>query len=414
MEFKLRRNELLDAIRTVLSIVPSNPTHPILGTVLFKFSSAVVELTGFDLKTLINAKVDYKTIDDSRPADFCLGMPTAFCKLLESLNDDFVKLTINEEIITLSVTNGSYDFPKSALDNYPDTAMDIRGDALFHVELGNTFADSFRIISKTISTDPTKQVLCGFNLKYDKERSIKLAGTNGHKLSWSKIKPPKVWVDGKYIVDEDLVEELEDDETNESDSSTNQTLSIDALKSAIPLGDVFQLYIHEGIYNLDVFTQVGEELHQLPYSFAGRMLDGAYPYYEQLIPQTFAHTLTCDLNDLIQSLERLMIFNQKDSFFIIEFDRSASNSQITINSTNEVSNASTQINIESGFSEHVNEFKIGLNLKYALESIKAFKGLGTRRLKIHFSEHGTQPIVLEPIGSLFEIKTLVMPVKIRS
>lgn len=218
------------------------------------------------------------------------------------------------------------------------------------------------------STDETKQVLTGVNLN-----GVKVASTDGHRLS---------------------VVTLEDAFPGDSITVPSSTLSL-ILKLA---GSSITPEIGVNLDDRMISFQIGStEIHS-------RLIEGQYPNYPQLIPNSFAHSFTLVRAELIQRLDIVMVMAaQKNDVVTLTFSPDS-----LVISAEAGENGESQEWLECSASD----FEVSLNGKYALE---ALKNLGSEDLRMYCNSP-TTPIVIKPVDSGVEggYSHMIMPIQKRS
>lgn len=421
---RFERIELINALKAVINQVPLRPTHPVLGNLLFKFSNGIVEITAFDLSELATAKIPY-TLPTSEDAaiNFCLGNPSVFNKLINTLGTHYIDIEpkLEEATCHLNSDGSRYDFPIMDDKEYPDTVMDAKSDPAAYIQLDARFSDAFQVAVQPVSTDPTKQVLTGINFRLYQDGGVKLVGTDGHRLTTARFRSNVTTLNQETIwkANEDHWDEedwarfgdmTEQDKLNAAENKlADVTVCPDVLSSVIKSADSFDIYFGEGVFNIELFKVDGEDRELLPYSYAGRIKDGAYPAVEQLIPVQFKHDFKCSLNRITDILERFSLFQIKDS--VIYFNYSNHDCEHISLSVEDDSRVNTEtLTCQASFD--TDEFAIAFNLKYLMEALKTFKVYRTKEVLFKLNEPN-QAIILEPIGSVIQTLTLLMPVQIR-
>lgn len=422
---RFERTELINAFKAIIAQVPLRPTHPILSTVLFRFGAGLVEITAFDLSELATAKIPFilPTTEDGAK-DFCLGSPTVFLKLIDSIQVDYVDIDprYDEATLHLNADGNRYDFPLMGDEEYPDTVMDAKSNPSAFIRLDARFSDAFRVASKPVSTDSTKQVLTGINFRLWKDGSVKLVGTDGHRLTTAQFKSNVMSVGGETIWKSNEDEWDEDDWarfgdlTEEDKLSASKekvgdiTLCTGVIESVVNEADSFDIYFGDGVFNIELFKICDNERFILPYSYAGRIKDGMYPATEQLIPTQFKHEFSCSLNRFIDALDRFSLFPIKNG--VLHLDYTYDDVEFIKLSIEDDSRVNTEkVPAHTSFGDE-KTFSIGFNLKYLVEALKAFKVYGTKEVLFKLNEP-SQALVIEPIGSTIQTLTLLMPVQIR-
>ena len=136
-----------------------------------------------------------------------------------------------------------------------------------------------------------------------------------------------------------------------------------------------------------------------------RTLEGTYPNYSQLIPDSFSKILIFNTKKLIDSLERIAVLaDQQSSVVKIKLD----NTDLALISADaqDIGNANESIPVSySG-----ENFDIAFNVRYLLEGLKVISSENVL-LKCNIA---TTPAVFVPEDNLNSFTYLVMPVQVRS
>jgi DNA polymerase-3 subunit beta len=136
-----------------------------------------------------------------------------------------------------------------------------------------------------------------------------------------------------------------------------------------------------------------------------RTLEGTYPNYSQLIPDTFSKTLNFNTKKLIDALERIAVLaDQQSSVVKIKLD-DKDLASISADAQ-DIGNANESIPVSySG-----ENFDIAFNVRYLLEGLKVIASENVL-LKCNIA---TTPAVFVPEDNLNSFTYLVMPVQVRS
>jgi len=136
-----------------------------------------------------------------------------------------------------------------------------------------------------------------------------------------------------------------------------------------------------------------------------RTLEGTYPNYSQLIPDTFSKILIFNTKKLTDALERIAVLaDQQSSVVKIKLD----NTDLASISADaqDIGNANESIPVSySG-----ENFDIAFNVRYLLEGLKVIYSENVL-LKCNIA---TTPAVFVPEDNLNSFTYLVMPVQVRS
>ena len=146
-------------------------------------------------------------------------------------------------------------------------------------------------------------------------------------------------------------------------------------------------------------------LNQINQIITTRTLEGTYPNYSQLIPDSFSKILNFNTKKLIDALERIAVLaDQQSSVVKIKLD-DKDLASISADAQ-DIGNANESIPVSySG-----ENFDIAFNVRYLLEGLKVIASENVL-LKCNIA---TTPAVFVPEDNLNSFTYLVMPVQVRS
>lgn len=385
--------DLKNNLSLVSRAVPSRPTHPILANVLLvaNQSKNQVTLTGFDLSLGIRSCFSAEVEEE--------GVITLPAKLLNDiiarLPEGEVTISYDEDeieenpLVSINSLSGKFQLRGVRGEEYPELpaverekAFLLPVTALNEGLKGSLFA---------ASNDESKQILTGVHLTRNLE-TLEFAATDGHRLAVVKTS----------AVDTEEGEEGEITEKPPVTEEQNFTITIPAralrelekILSMAKDGESIALYVDEG----QVVFELGQQ------NLTSRKLDGAYPNYNQLIPNQFERTMIIERKRMIESLERVSVLSdQKNN--LVKFNLDSENKQLTLSvEAKELGNAQESISAEiSG-----DNFEIGFNIRYLMDGLKA---LSANEIKFQFNG-ATQPVIATPLSGL-QMTYLIMPVQLR-
>ena len=136
-----------------------------------------------------------------------------------------------------------------------------------------------------------------------------------------------------------------------------------------------------------------------------RTLEGTYPNYSQLIPDTFSKIFNFNTKRLIDALERIAVLaDQQSNVVKIKLDNTDSASISA--DAQDIGNANETVPVSySG-----ENFDIAFNVRYLLEGLRVISSENVL-LKCNIA---TTPAVFVPEDNLNSFTYLVMPVQVRS
>lgn len=391
MKLVCSQSDLNTHLSLTFRAVPSRPTHPILANVLLQADAAnsQVSLTAFDLslgiRTSFNAEVlEAGTI--TLPAkllnDIVSRLPEGDITLDDTIpeKEDGQQSVDNGLTVTLKPKSGRYKVRAMGAEEFPelpvtenDRAIHLPASALIEGLGGSLFATS---------SDESKQVLTGVHLTV-KQDSLEFAATDGHRLA----------------VVETINENLDDDEQPDSVQVTLPSKALRELERMLAHSskedEPVAMYFDSGQV---IFEWQNQRL-------TSRTLEGQYPAYRQLIPNSFERELILDRKQLISALERIAVLaDQKNNIAKVSID--SESQEITLS-------VETQ-EIGSGMESMPAQIKgddidIAFNIKYLMEGLKA---LPSAEIQMQLNNN-LAPVIFSPVGGI-KMTYLAMPVQLRS
>jgi DNA polymerase-3 subunit beta len=385
MEIICNQNELNSAIQLVSKAVASRPTHPILANILLTADQGTnkISLTGFDLNLGIQTSFD-GTVKNSGAITLPSKLISEIVNKLPNESPVSLELDNDSDNILIKSERGSFNLKGIPSDDYPNLPFVESGTSL------NIDPSSFlKALKSTIfasSNDDSKQLLTGVNFTF-KHNYLESASTDGHRLAVALIG------NEENIKSKDNLDSIEGDL-----SVTIPTRSLREIEKLLTLRsseNSIKLFYDKGQM---VFISANQII-------TTRTLEGNYPNYSQLIPDTFSKVFNFNTKKLIEALERIAILaDQQSSVVKIKLD----NTDLASISADaqDIGNANESIPVSySG-----DDFDIAFNVRYLLEGLKVIPCENVL-LKCNLP---TTPAVFVPEDNLNSFTYLVMPVQVRS
>jgi len=287
---------------------------------------------------------------------------------------------------TRKIISLSSDIARSmSADDFPDLPLVERGTSLKLNPL--LLSNAIKSTLFASSTDDAKQLLTGVNLTFD-GYGIESAATDGHRLAVLNLN--NILSDSKEIDSSTKFEKF---------SITLPSKSLREVEKFLSTCDISQpinFFIDKGQV---VFISVDDII-------TIRALEGSYPNYSQLLPDTFENELEFDRKEFISSLERIAVLaDQHNNVIKVTTDGSANLIKISTDAQD----------IGTGYeslpvSYKGDSFQIAFNVRYLLDGLKV---IDSNLIKLSCNSP-TTPAVFSPINSDVNFTYLVMPIQIRN
>ncbi len=385
MEIVCNQNEFNYAIQLVSKAVSSRPTHPILANLLLTADQGTnkISLTGFDLNLGIQTSFD-ASVKKS-------GAITIPSKLLSEIvnklpSETPVSLVVDEssDNILIKSDRGSFNLKGIPSDDYPNLPFVESGTSL-NID-PSSFLKALKLTIFASSNDDSKQLLTGvnftFNFKY-----LESAATDGHRLA-------VVLVGNKEDLEDR--ENISPDEENLSVTIPTRSLrEIEKLVSLSSSENSIKLFYDKGQVVFISSNQI----------ITTRTLEGSYPNYSQLIPDTFSKLFKFNTKKLIESLERIAVLADQQSS-VVKIKLEDKDLALISADAQDIGSANELVPVSFDF----DQFDIAFNVRYLLEGLKVISSQNV----LFKCNLPTTPAVLVPEDNVNSFTYLVMPVQVRS
>ena len=283
-----------------------------------------------------------------------------------------------EEQTELSALTGSYQMRGLSAEDFPELPLAQNGQPL--LLSGEAFAEGLRSTLFASSSDESKQILTGIHLKVE-NGGLEFAATDGHRLAVRRNA-----AGGQEGTDSFAVT-----------VPARSLRELERLLSARPSEEAISLFCDRGQV---VFLWADQVL-------TSRTLEGTYPNYGQLIPDSFGRSISVERKPFMAALERIAVLADQHNN-VVKLTAEPANAQLQL--------SADALDVGSG-SEALpariegDEIAMAFNVRYLLEGLKAMPDAEVR-LNLNTP---TSPAVLSAADADASGFTyLVMPVQIRS
>ena len=397
MKLTCSQDALNSNLQCVSRAVAARPTHPVLANVLLTADQGTgkVSLTGFDLslgiQTTFTAAVEQSgaiTLPSRLLADIVSRLSADSPLSLQAPGSDASSEEGGGSLpFQLTARTGAYtvrgmpavDFPELPMAQSP-VAIPLSAQSLRDGLARTLFASS---------SDEAKQILMGVHLVVS-PASLEFAATDGHRLA--VMRQPH----GNSAPDpaSDIVQQEESFAVTIPARSLRE---LEHLLSTRKTDETIDLYHDQGQV---VFLRADQVV-------TSRTLDGVYPKYDQLVPDTFSRSFTVDRLPMVTALERVAVLaDQQNS--VVKLSVAMSERQLRICAeVQDVGRGDESVPLVGGDG---GDMDVAFNVRYLLDGLKV---IPTPEVTFHMN-NPTNPVVLRPHGGDVQFTYLVMPVQIRT
>lgn len=368
-------SELAASLQLVSRAISSRPTHPVLANVLLTADAATgrLSLTGFDLSLGIQTSLP-AAVEESG----AITLPAKlFGDIINRLPDGVpVTLAATDDAVSLASLSGSYELRGISAEDYPDLPLEQRGTPI-SID-AEALVQGLRATVFASSTDESKQLLTGVHLHLD-ANGLECAATDGHRLAVLTLPIPST-AEEPFAV----------------------TIPARSLRELERL-----LSSRHGAEPLSLFCDKGQVVVlRADQVLTSRSLEGTYPNYRQLIPESFQRSVVLDRRAFIAALERVAVLADPHNN-VVKLSAEPDQNRVVVRAdAQDLGRGSESLAaVITG-----EEIQIAFNCRYVVEGLKA---MGSDQVVLQCNG-ATTPAVLQPVADDAVFTYLVMPVQVRS
>src|SRR5215210_7575981 len=357
------RDELTRALGIVSRGVSTRTTVQILAGILLRAEADRLELAATDmelsLRTSLEAGVESEgsvVVPGRLLLELARLLPEADVTIEHRLEEAVVEIRSGSATYRLHTYNAE-DFPR-----LPEAAAAERHD------VGReTLLETVARVSRSASRDESRPVLTGVLMRFEPERLV-MAATDSYRLS---VKETAV---------EGTVPELE---------AIVPARALVELTRIAQAGETIELGVHEN----QVVCSTGDAL------LTTRRIDGQFPNYKQLVPETFDHELSLPREELLDVVRRVSVMAQRNSPLRLRF----ADGELTVSAqTQDVGEARESLPVAF----NGEPLEIGFNAEFLRDGVESVVG-EQLRLKLISP---LRPAVLQ--GDADDFLYLIMPIRL--
>jgi DNA polymerase-3 subunit beta len=363
MKVICQREELSQKLAVVARAVSTRASVQILSGVLLRAEASRLHLAATDMELSLRSSLEAQVEGDGAVVvpgrllvDLVRLLPDSEVTIEHRADENVVRITSGPSASSLH-TYAAEDFPR-----LPD--LDTVGTFTVDRE---SLLDTVSRVARSASRDESRPVLTGILVRFETGKLV-MAATDSYRLS---VKETDLSGD---------VPELE---------AIIPARALGELARIAQSGDTIELGVHE---NQVVFAADDVWL-------TTRRIDGQFPNYKQLLPETFEHELTLPRNELLDVVRRVGVMVQRTSPIQLRF----AEGELTVFArTQDVGEAKESVPVQfSG-----DALEIGFNAEFLREGIESISA-DDLRLKLISP---LRPAVIE--GSDDDPTYLIMPIRL--
>jgi len=372
MKFVANKDELLNGIRIVERATVVKGLQPVLANILIETtgnSQIKLTATDFDLSitTLVSATVEEE-------GKFTLPAKK-LGEIISRLNDELIRLELNGSTATITCKKSKFDIIGISANEFPQVEENIEETDSMEIET-SPFTRAIRQVVSAAAGYETNNLLSGVVCQVNKN-ILEMAATDGNRLARVRS-----------VV---------------KNNSANEETPFEMLLSSKVLAELSKISLLDESETIKICKEQKKIIITIDKTkIITRLMQGQFPKYNQLIPQTFPKEAEIDKNDLISALGRVAVMvNEKNSIVKFEF---ADNALKLSGDSPEAGNSQDVIDAKYTGEPLI----IAFNYKFILEFLKIAE---SESIKVQLNS-SLSATVFTPVSDE-DYLYLVMPVQLR-
>ena len=333
MVITINRESLLEPLKNLVSVSEQRQTMPILGHVLLKITSGFCSLTSTDLEVQVSHTTETDVVED-----VLLTVPSRkFFDVIRSLESPEIELDITDSAVLIKSGKSKFKVSSLSPEDFPITDSQVAEPV--HIK-SDVLLDLINNTSFSMGYQDARHFLNGLYLEFNGSNILTVA-TDGHRLAFSNTQSSAQLPNQTCIIPRKCVLEIKR-----------------ILSSFNNISDILS---EVSINSKNITVKSGS------YTVISKLIEGNYPDYKKVFPESLPNKLTADKASLKSALQRLSIMSS-EQYKGVKFKLNKDTLNLsTINSQNESGDETIEC-IYGG-----NEIEIGFNLSYLLETLDVIK-----------------------------------------
>lgn len=349
MQFEMNKDSLVEGLSKLVPITEKRSPLPILSHALMELGDDGITLTATDLEVGLRIKLDCSVVEPGK-----ITVPAKkFYEIARELRSGSISVTSNERN-RLNILSGPSSFDLAGMDSadFP-VWSDHKLEEYCEVESESLI----RMLDKTLfaaSNDDSRFNLNGVLFETENGKT-KLVSTDGHRLALIET-DMELLTDSRFLAPKRGLVELK--------------RFLESMKQKVKFG--FEKK------NLIVKTERS--------MMTVRLIDGDYPDYNKVIPQSSGQKAFIDKNNLVQSLKRMGILTS-DRNKGISIELKSDELRMNVNNP-ELGFAEDSIPVEFEGSD----VQILINVQYLLDALNV---ISSDKISLVYHRDGA-PVIIKP------------------
>lgn len=363
MQFEMDKDTLVEGLSKLVPITEKKSPLPILSHVLMELDGSNITLTATDLEVGLKTSLDCNVVEPGK-----ITVPARkFFEIVKELRSGPIVVTSNERY-RLNIISVPSSFDLAGMDSADFPVWSDHSS----IETSETHTETLiRMMDKTLfaaSNDESRFNLNGVLFERE-DNKTKLVSTDGHRLA---------------VIETDLL-------------LPDETRFIAPKKGLVELKRFLENMKQKVSFGFEKKNLIVKTERAM---MTVRLIDGDYPDYNKVIPQTEGQKAFIDRNSFVQSLKRVGILTSDKSRGI---NINLSEDELKLSVSNpDLGSAEDSIPIDY----KGDEVKIIINVLYLLDALNV---ISSEKVSVEYHKEGA-PIIIKPCPEQ-DYFNIVMPMR---
>ncbi len=361
MRIRAERDDLADVFSRANRGVGLRSALPILTGVLCEVTGSTLQVTGTDLEITVRTTTEVEVMDEGSVVIPAKIVSEAIKKMPEGA----VTLSSADGEIEISGRGPKFSLRELPVDEFPQLP-EVSLEGASNVD-GDELAGAVAQVTIAASTDAARPILTGVLIEHDDD-GLRLVATDSYRLAVRSL--PGVEIGGSGLIPARGLRELA------------RTIGSSKVQVAIP-GREAKFASDRGSLTL-------------------RMIEGTFPNYRQLLPDSYPNTMVLSKASLLEALGRASLV--AEDHIPVRLKLAEGGVEVTVirqDVGGEVEH------ISGTYSGETDEVLIAFNPRYLTDGVSA---IDADEIEIHVVD-GLKPSVIRGVGKP-EFTYLLMPVRV--
>jgi DNA polymerase-3 subunit beta len=329
MKFTMNRDSLAEKMQTILSVISTRTTLPILGNVLLKGEGDKIELGATDLDLSVTCGLAAKVGKGGATT-----VPArTFAEMVRELPEEDVSVTVTNNRMEIRSGRGVYKISGIPADEFPKLpTLPMAGEVLLP---GEQLRMMVRKTAYAVSIDDTRPALNGILWQTDGE-GMHMVATDGHRLARVSVPENRLAGHQGSLIIAPKALALIIKILGESDGEVGVTFG-----------------------EKNILFRVGDTV------VTTRLIEGPYPNYEQVIPSGNDKRMVIDGATLMAGVRRVAVLSNS---LTRQVKFSLSKDRLELSTTNQDIGGEATESLQCRYDGA--ELEIGYNANYVMDILK--------------------------------------------